>query len=132
MTPSPETPSKPRSAAASLRSAAALMVIATLGSRITGFARTIVITHIFGNTGEVNAFFQAFAIPDFVYFHHGVHVQHDIPCQRCHGPVEQMARPWRENAFTMDFCLDCHRHPPGLPDTGRALTSLTTCTACHR
>lgn len=51
-----------------LAAAAALMVIATLGSRITGFARTIVITHIFGDTGEVNAFFQAFAIPDFVYF----------------------------------------------------------------
>lgn len=52
----------------SLGAAAALMVIATLASRVTGFARTIVITHIFGDTGEVNAFFQAFAIPDFVYF----------------------------------------------------------------
>jgi putative peptidoglycan lipid II flippase len=68
MTAPPENSSKPHSAAASLRTAAALMVIATLGSRITGFARTIVITHIFGDTGEVNAFFQAFAIPDFVYF----------------------------------------------------------------
>lgn len=64
----PATTTPKRSAVASLGAAAALMVIATLGSRITGFARTIVITHIFGDTGEVNAFFQAFAIPDFVYF----------------------------------------------------------------
>lgn len=57
-----------RGASRSLAAAAALMIIATLGSRITGFARLIVITDIFGDKGEVNAFFQAFAIPDFVYF----------------------------------------------------------------
>ena len=68
MTDPAAIPPRPRSAASALGTAAALMVVATLGSRITGFARTIVITHIFGDTGEVNAFFQAFAIPDFVYF----------------------------------------------------------------
>lgn len=67
MTESASQPPK-RSTAAALGAAAALMIVATLGSRITGFARTIVITHIFGDTGEVNAFFQAFTIPDFVYF----------------------------------------------------------------
>ncbi len=75
---------------------------------------------------------RVYDVPDFVYFHHGVHVQHGVTCTRCHGEVEAMARPYREHAFTMEFCLDCHRHPPGLPDPGRALTSLTTCTACHR
>jgi hypothetical protein len=71
-------------------------------------------------------------LPDFVYFHHGVHVQHGIECTRCHGAVGEMARTYRARDLTMDFCLDCHRHPPGMVDRGRALTPLTTCTACHR
>jgi hypothetical protein len=75
---------------------------------------------------------RVYDVPDFVYFHHGVHVQRGIDCARCHGRVEDMSAPSRANALTMDFCLDCHRHPPGLPDRGRALTPLTTCTACHR
>lgn len=65
----PEPPTSSRdSATRSLAAAAILMVVATLGSRITGFVRSIIILHIFGDTGEVNAFFQAFTIPDFVYF----------------------------------------------------------------
>ncbi|HEX5658457.1 MAG TPA: cytochrome c3 family protein [Polyangiales bacterium] len=75
---------------------------------------------------------RVYDLPDFVYFHHGVHVQHGIACARCHGAVEEMARPHRAVSLNMDFCLDCHRNPPGMPDPGRALTSLTTCTACHR
>lgn len=66
--PTDQPPSSREAAARGLAAAAALMIVATLGSRITGFARTIVITHIFGDTGEVNAFFQAFTVPDFVYF----------------------------------------------------------------
>ncbi len=71
-------------------------------------------------------------LPDFVYFHHGVHVQGGIACARCHGPVEDMARVYRVAPLTMDWCLECHRDPPGPARHGRALTSLTTCTACHR
>ncbi len=71
-------------------------------------------------------------LPDFVYFHHGVHVTHGIPCSRCHGQVENMARVSRAVPLTMEFCLDCHRDPPGPENHGHALTPLTTCTACHR
>ncbi len=83
-------------------------------------------------------------LPDFVYFHHGVHVQNGVACATCHGKVEDMARVYRVSPLTMDWCLDCHRDPPSLraplrtltssADTprGRALTELTTCTACHR
>jgi hypothetical protein len=73
-------------------------------------------------------------LPDFVYFHHGVHVQRGIGCARCHGEVEEMARVYRISPLTMDWCLDCHRHPPGSnqPAFGGPITSLTTCTACHR
>jgi hypothetical protein len=75
---------------------------------------------------------QVNTLPDFVYFHHGVHVQADIPCARCHGDVANMARVSRAAPLTMEWCLDCHRHPPGQSDPGYALTSLTTCSACHR
>jgi hypothetical protein len=75
---------------------------------------------------------RVYAVPDFVYFHHGVHVQGGIPCARCHGPVESMARVYRASPLTMNWCLDCHRDPPGPGYAGRAITPLTTCSACHR
>ena len=68
------------------------------------------------------------ALPDYVYFHHGVHIHAHIPCARCHGLVEDMTRIERAATLTMDFCLDCHRRESG----GRAIARLTTCTACHR
>ncbi|MGE0871865.1 MAG: cytochrome c3 family protein [Kofleriaceae bacterium] len=71
-------------------------------------------------------------VPDFVYFHHGVHVQAGIDCSACHGRVDQMARVMRVADLTMGWCLSCHRNPPGPVDNGRRITSLTTCTACHR
>lgn len=72
-------------------------------------------------------------VPDHVYFHHGVHVRGGgIPCARCHGAIEDMPRVERATPLTMGWCLDCHRHPPNQPDRGRAITALTTCSACHR
>jgi hypothetical protein len=73
-------------------------------------------------------------LPDFVYFHHGVHTQGGIPCARCHGAVQDMARVYRVSPLTMKWCLDCHRNPPvrGEPAQQDTVTALTTCTACHR
>jgi hypothetical protein len=68
------------------------------------------------------------AVPAYVYFHHGVHVQAGVACAECHGAVEDMARVRRVHNLTMDFCVDCHRRRQG----SRAITRLTTCTACHR
>jgi hypothetical protein len=68
------------------------------------------------------------AVPSYVYFHHGVHVQAGVACAECHGAVEDMARVQRVHNMTMDFCLDCHRRTQG----NRAITRLTTCSACHR
>ena len=67
------------------------------------------------------------ALPDHVYFHHGVHVQNGIACADCHGRVDDMARVARTQRMTMDFCLDCHRR-----HVGRAISRITTCSACHR
>lgn len=101
-------------------------------------------------------------LPDFVYFNHSVHVQRGIDCALCHGDVAQMARVYQVAPLTMGWCLDCHRNPEAylgpnarelFPDSiaeistqgidgkgtgegangsGRMLTRLTTCTACHR
>ena len=92
-------------------------------------------------------------LADFTYFHHGVHVQRGIACQSCHGDVAQMARVQQVQPLTMGWCLDCHRSAarriPRLeapdsawsatlemfhdwPGEDRAITPLTTCTACHR
>jgi hypothetical protein len=76
-------------------------------------------------TGTSIAWRRVHDLPDFVYFHHGVHVSNGIDCVRCHGEVDRMARVYRVVNLTMGWCLDCHRE-------GRELTSLTTCSACHR
>jgi hypothetical protein len=68
------------------------------------------------------------SVPAYVYFHHGVHVQGGVACAECHGAVDEMSRVRRVHNLTMDFCLDCHRRRQG----SRAITRLTTCTACHR
>jgi len=43
------------------------MVFATLGARVAGLVRVMVLAR-FGTTGEINAYYQAFVIPDLVYF----------------------------------------------------------------
>jgi hypothetical protein len=68
------------------------------------------------------------AVPDYVYFHHGVHIHAGITCEQCHGRVEDMARVYRVHDLSMDFCLKCHRKYNG----GHAISQLTSCTTCHR
>ena len=50
-------------------------------------------------------------LPDFVYFHHGIHIQKGVGCVSCHGRVDQMPLRWKEEPLTMEWCLDYHRHP---------------------
>ena len=98
-------------------------------------------------------------IPDFVYFHHGIHVQKGVACTSCHGRVDQMPLMWKEEPMTMEWCLNCHRHPErhlrpkeevflmdwtppdrGQQSMGRELVGkyrieaeqLTNCSICHR
>ena len=93
-------------------------------------------------------------LPDFVFFDHAAHLHAGGACAECHGQVERMARVLQVAPLTMGWCLDCHRNPDRyrteesrLPRTtwgatvenltadwprDRAITQLTTCTACHR
>ncbi len=54
---------------------------------------------------------RVYALPDYVYFNHGIHVQKGVPCQHCHGPVPEMVRIYRAVTLEMSWCLECHRHP---------------------
>jgi hypothetical protein len=51
-------------------------------------------------------------LPDYVFFRHDIHIAKGVGCESCHGRIDQMALTYRTKAFTMDFCLDCHRDPP--------------------
>jgi len=50
-------------------------------------------------------------LPDYVYFHHGVHISKGIACESCHGRVDKMPLMWREKTLHMSWCLECHRNP---------------------
>jgi len=45
-------------------------------------------------------------LPDFAYFNHS---QHEIECQTCHGPVEEMEIMYQFSPLTMGWCVNCHR-----------------------
>jgi hypothetical protein len=50
-------------------------------------------------------------LPDFVYFNHSIHIHKGIGCDTCHGKVNQMPLMWQDASLTMEWCLNCHRHP---------------------
>jgi hypothetical protein len=78
-------------------------------------------------------------VADFVYFDHSRHVNSDIECEECHGPVETMTQMRREKGLKMAFCIDCHMEDPpeGPPETipdhpGLGTRAPINCTTCHR
>ena len=50
-------------------------------------------------------------LPDYVFFNHSIHIQKGVGCKSCHGPVDQMPMTWKAEPMTMEWCLNCHRHP---------------------
>lgn len=87
-------------------------------------------------------------VADFVYFDHSRHVNSDIDCSECHGPVETMDQVRREEGLKMAFCIDCHMEDPitegpageaGMvagPEfpahPGLGTRATIHCTTCHR
>jgi hypothetical protein len=98
-------------------------------------------------------------LPGYVYFDHSVHITNGIGCSTCHGDMARMQMTFQPHAFSMAFCLSCHRapqdylrpqdkifdmqwQPPADQDVqGRALLAkyhintsglLTDCSTCHR
>ncbi len=58
----------PTGATSWMASAAILMVFATFMSAVTGLLRDVAIARQFGRVGEINAYVQAFKIPNLLYF----------------------------------------------------------------
>jgi hypothetical protein len=50
-------------------------------------------------------------LPGFVYFDHSIHVAKGVGCVSCHGRVDRMPLMRRVAPLSMEWCLDCHRHP---------------------
>lgn len=98
-------------------------------------------------------------LPEYVYFDHSVHVNNGIGCSSCHGDMDHMQMTYQPHAFSMDFCVSCHRNPQDFlrpkdkifdmqwapandqEKLGRALMTkyhiespslLTGCSTCHR
>ena len=94
-------------------------------------------------------------LPDYVFFHHGIHVSKGVACERCHGRVDQMPLMWRQNTLHMEWCIECHRNPienvrppedvlvmgwtpkestpsPMELMTQQHIQSETNCSVCHR
>jgi hypothetical protein len=70
-------------------------------------------------------------VPDFVYFDHRPHVAAGVTCQTCHGPVETMERVRQVQAFSMGWCVNCHRQATAQGVGGRAVRASTDCGSCH-
>ena len=49
-------------------------------------------------------------LPDLAYFNHSQHVKvAGIDCQKCHGPIQEMAEVYQYSPLTMKWCINCHR-----------------------
>ena len=107
-------------------------------------------------TGKSIAWTRVHDLPQFVYFNHSIHVNKGIGCETCHGRVDKMPLMWQAQDLTMEWCLNCHRHPERYvrpenrvfdmdykpPQNQEALgkqlvkdyqiQSLTSCSTCHR
>lgn len=50
-------------------------------------------------------------MPDYVYFNHSIHLKKGISCVSCHGRIDKEPLAKKVNTMTMQWCLDCHKHP---------------------
>ena len=106
--------------------------------------------------GEPVVWSSVHRLPDFTYFHHGIHVSKGVGCETCHGRVDLMPRTVKTETLSMGWCLDCHRDPgpylrprdaiyamgweatpdEEIPDLiehyGIVVGQLTDCSVCHR
>jgi hypothetical protein len=92
--------------------------------------------------GEPISWVKVHDLPDFVYYDHAAHLNAKdaqgrpllpltdaqgkpmVVCENCHGKVEAMEIVSVQNAFNMQWCLDCHRKPE--------MKASTDCVTCHR
>ena len=72
--------------------------------------------------GRTIPWLRVYKISEHAHFPHMRHVAAAIPCQTCHGNIQQMPRVFAaNNVNNMGWCTDCHMR--------RGITR--DCTACH-
>ena len=64
---------------------------------------------------------RVYQLPDFVFFSHANHVNAQLPCSSCHGPVERREVLAQEVSSNMEMCMNCHK----------ASSVSTDCHLCH-
>jgi Cytochrome c7 and related cytochrome c/Class III cytochrome C family len=72
--------------------------------------------------GQPLVWTRVFAVPDFVYFSHRMHVGAKVECKECHGDVASEKTVQQSEPFTMGRCLECHE----------ARNASRDCLACHK
>ncbi len=107
-------------------------------------------------TGRPLQWNRVYALPDFVYFNHAIHVNKGVGCESCHGRVDRMGAVYQAVPLTMAWCVSCHTDPAAQLRPVSAMTTmgyvpaeaqrtlgarlmreyrvreLTNCTTCHR
>jgi predicted CXXCH cytochrome family protein len=76
----------------------------------------------FAKAGTPIPWVRVYQLPDYVYWRHGTHLEAEVPCADCHGPVaERDVIAVETNVTKMLGCVTCH-------DKRQAYTD---CSACH-
>ena len=76
----------------------------------------------FAKSGEPIPWVRVYRVPDYVYWRHGTHLEAEVTCAECHGPVaERDVIAVETNVTRMLGCVTCH-------DKRQAYTD---CAACH-
>ncbi|MEW5975337.1 MAG: cytochrome c3 family protein [Acidobacteriota bacterium] len=52
---------------------------------------------------------RIYRVPEFVFFSHRDHLEADVACGTCHGPVNTREILWKEKETSMKVCVDCHK-----------------------
>ena len=58
--------------------------------------------------GQPVPWVRVYDLPDHAHFPHMMHVNAEVECQECHGPVEEMEEVYQYTSLRMGWCLDCH------------------------
>lgn len=64
----------------------------------------------FGSNPKPVKWIRIHNLPDHAVFNHSMHVKGaGIACQKCHGPVQEMAVVEQYSTLQMGWCVNCHR-----------------------
>lgn len=72
--------------------------------------------------GQPLKWLRVFAVPDFIYFSHRMHVRSNVACSECHGDMAARKAITQDRPFTMGRCLACHAERGATRD----------CLGCHK